>query len=643
MIQPIQLSVLADMVLPPASTARIRLSANSTRRARWDAKLGYFCRHPGPLPVSLHSLLPQGGAVGALSNVLLARVYPLLSIEKTLDGRKVVRGKRAEARAAAKYEFERQAWLESVYAEVSAEMQREQEEDARRQKGKRSAPDGGGNVRSFKRPKKSQSHSEYVGRVKDSILSHCGQTVEVEELSRLVDESGDPSEVQKLLTTSQVDMISAYRQESLERFQKELEDRVRQRIKQEEENLMSSDKNKDAACSLAGRKNRDVVTLLKVRLVDADQPVIAKSAVLTVWRPSEDVISLLGKEGTILNIYGLTANGVRSNFIQLSSGKHTRYKLKKSQAYTAHLMESTYSILRREILSQGFEDYKFNLGPGSKTSLPPFGEIDLVAIVIKVGAEPGKAKGQGFQYLYVAGSDASLLSIAFWGGIQEFAVEDFLHPGSVVAVLNLQWRRLHGLHKIATLQAVETSTFTLNPVEERLKKVMKDFMIEIKTEKQFQSNVAEFIKSCEQKLDAVLGADFKEVSSSSNKGSMSAESKLSPVSTLSVANSVENISPITPSVAARMKKLQMYEGFMEIPLPTYHLRKSASVEKAFHPPKKGLTPSTTSSHEIKVVETLTVFQQDLVPGKLSAWVKLKLMNWICTLASLSIAELYPLG
>ncbi|XP_046391019.1 breast cancer type 2 susceptibility protein homolog [Ischnura elegans] len=584
---------------PPASLARIRLSANSTRRAKWDAKLGYVCSHPGPLPVSLHSILPSGGAIGLLNDVILARVYPMLSIEKTSDGRRITRSKRAEAKAAARYELKRQSWLEAVYAEVSAEMQRELEEEAaaRRQKGKRALPGGNLAGGSSKRPR--IGHSMHGGSAKSGILSFQGETVAVEELSRLVDESGDPSEVQKMLTSSQVNMISAYRQESRDNFQKELEERVKQKIRQEEEKLASSEKTSDpsSAHSSLGRKKRDVVNLLKVRLVDAKRPIIPKSAVLTIWRPSEDIISLLSKEGSILKIFGVTANGMRSNFIQLSSGKHTRYKLKKSQT----LMESSYPTLRREILWRRFDDYEFNSGQGCHSPQPPFGEVDIIAMVIRVEEIPNEGKHSGFQHVYVAGSDGSLLKIAFWGGIQEFAVEEFLYRGSVVVILNLQWRRLHGLHKIATAQAVETSSFTLNPQEERLKKTLRDFKLEVEAEKELQIIGGDFIQSCEQKLDTVLGRDIEEVSESCLKGITSKGVKpvLSPVTAPAPQ---ESVGSIRPSVAARMKKLQMYEGSPEITLPKCHIRKSSSVVKAFNPPKKSAEAS--SSHVRKSLTTV---------------------------------------
>jgi breast cancer 2 susceptibility protein len=64
---------------------RLKLCSNSTRRARWDTKLG-FHSCPGPLLVSLTSILPAGGIVSCVS-VTVVRAYPLLYVEKLDEGR----------------------------------------------------------------------------------------------------------------------------------------------------------------------------------------------------------------------------------------------------------------------------------------------------------------------------------------------------------------------------------------------------------------------------------------------------------------------------------------------------------------------------------------------------------------------------
>jgi hypothetical protein len=45
-----------------------------------------FHTHPGPLNISLTSILPGGGNVSSVS-VTVVRVYPLLYVEKLGDGK----------------------------------------------------------------------------------------------------------------------------------------------------------------------------------------------------------------------------------------------------------------------------------------------------------------------------------------------------------------------------------------------------------------------------------------------------------------------------------------------------------------------------------------------------------------------------
>ena len=53
----------------------LKLNANSTRRARWYTKLGYYCKPLAPV-LPLSSLDPEGGMVGCV-DVIVTRIYPI--------------------------------------------------------------------------------------------------------------------------------------------------------------------------------------------------------------------------------------------------------------------------------------------------------------------------------------------------------------------------------------------------------------------------------------------------------------------------------------------------------------------------------------------------------------------------------------
>lgn len=71
----------------PSSVA-LKISANSTRRARWHAKLG-FCRESWPFAISLNSVKGNGGVITRMKAYVL-RIYPMVFMvkQKVDDGNK---------------------------------------------------------------------------------------------------------------------------------------------------------------------------------------------------------------------------------------------------------------------------------------------------------------------------------------------------------------------------------------------------------------------------------------------------------------------------------------------------------------------------------------------------------------------------
>lgn len=101
----------------------LRLSANSTRRARWYTRLGYQpCPHPFPVPLS--SLFPDGGLVGC-TEAVIARVYPFIYMEKLADGKNVFRNARAEERASWNYQELRERKIEAISTRILQQFEEE--------------------------------------------------------------------------------------------------------------------------------------------------------------------------------------------------------------------------------------------------------------------------------------------------------------------------------------------------------------------------------------------------------------------------------------------------------------------------------------------------------------------------------------
>lgn len=67
-----------------SSAAALKIAANSTRRAKWNLKLG-FCREAWPFAISLNSVSEQGGLISRM-NAFVLRVYPVVYVIKETVG-----------------------------------------------------------------------------------------------------------------------------------------------------------------------------------------------------------------------------------------------------------------------------------------------------------------------------------------------------------------------------------------------------------------------------------------------------------------------------------------------------------------------------------------------------------------------------
>ncbi|XP_034254307.1 LOW QUALITY PROTEIN: breast cancer type 2 susceptibility protein homolog [Thrips palmi] len=262
---------------------RLKLCSNSTRRARWYAKLG-FQHNPGPINVPLGSILSSGGLVSCVT-VYVARVYPLVFMEKTAE-KTVVRSQRAESKEVAKCDKKREQLADKVYSQVQAELQQEQ--------------------------------TKQKCSAKKFALKHVATLTSGEDLSDILENASDPLSVQSLLTEEQKQILSNYQRARQDELRGELESRVRSRL--------SDDANQE----------RQVTPILKVRLFDEVNG-NQSGAILSVWRPSEDMTSMF-KEGHKLSIFSAVANGVRCGELQLSANRSTRYNFDNTAEINSNLI-----------------------------------------------------------------------------------------------------------------------------------------------------------------------------------------------------------------------------------------------------------------------------------------------------------------
>lgn len=76
---------MVKYLLQVSKSVRLKISTNSVRRARWYTRLGFYNILPN-IPGHISSILPQGGNIYSLT-AYIPRIYPLLYIEKQIDGK----------------------------------------------------------------------------------------------------------------------------------------------------------------------------------------------------------------------------------------------------------------------------------------------------------------------------------------------------------------------------------------------------------------------------------------------------------------------------------------------------------------------------------------------------------------------------
>ena len=87
-------------VLEVTDSTRLFLSANSTRPAKWDAKLGFQAKRVEP--VSLRSIVADGGDIPCIDVVIMRR-FPVKYVEN-VNGKRTARSEREENAVAEHYE-----------------------------------------------------------------------------------------------------------------------------------------------------------------------------------------------------------------------------------------------------------------------------------------------------------------------------------------------------------------------------------------------------------------------------------------------------------------------------------------------------------------------------------------------------------
>ncbi|XP_072467975.1 breast cancer type 2 susceptibility protein isoform X2 [Notamacropus eugenii] len=341
----------------PASLM-LKLSANSTRPARWYAKLGFFS-DPRPFPLPLSSLFGEGGNVGCV-DVVVQRVYPTQWMEKTASGLYIFRNERAEEKEALKHAECQQKKLEVLLTKVQAEFEKHEENSARQ-----------------------YGLSRILTRHQVRALQDGA------DLYEAVKNAPDPAYIEGCFSKEQLKALNNHRQMLNDKKQAQLQSEFRKAV---------------AAAELEeqGLSKRDVTMVWKLRVISCEKQ--EDSVILSIWRPLSDIYSLL-KEGNRYRIYHLATSPSKSKSdrarIRLTATKKTQYQ----QLPISH--ETLFQIYQpREALPLiKLVDASFQ---------PPCAEVDVVGFVVFITKKTGVAP-----LVYLSDEYYNLLAVKFWIDLNE--------------------------------------------------------------------------------------------------------------------------------------------------------------------------------------------------------------------------------
>ncbi|EAT37937.1 AAEL010133-PA [Aedes aegypti] len=248
---------------------RLKIHANSTRRTRWDTRLGLF-KVPLNFVISANDVLDRGGLIVSLE-VIILRVYPLMFVDKTQRDAlgSVLRSERVERRRTLESDSNRFESFQALFSQIQKDVQAEKVQ-----------PNG------------------------RRLISKLTRATTTAELVELMEAGLDVSCLEIELTSTQREAIMDHQRRKQEECIQEVNRRIKER--------MSS-----------GESKRKVSSLLKMRITDARKP--EKVLLLSIWRPPEELCDLF-QETKVLEIRNVTANGTRNGEVQLTAGKNSSFK-----------------------------------------------------------------------------------------------------------------------------------------------------------------------------------------------------------------------------------------------------------------------------------------------------------------------------
>ncbi|KAL1427664.1 hypothetical protein MTO96_017353 [Rhipicephalus appendiculatus] len=392
--------------LEAPADAALKLSYNSTRRARWDVHLGYFAA-PRPFRVSLASLHPKGGLVGRV-DCLVIRAYPVMYLEMLPNGMGVMRHEKEELIVAAKHEKVRSAFIEKLTAEVLSQVEKSDMEELR------------------------LSGIRMSYSVKQIQGLNSGR-----DIWKAIKNSSDPSEIERLLSEEQLRLLRSFQEEQLCSRQATIQQKLESALQ------TATDENK---CP----KERVVIPVLKVLLGGIHEADLRKNicCLMCVWRPTDDTRELL-KQGKALSIYNVNVTcsrkvlpDIQNSAVELTTTKMTQFEPAECPDHVRiyYMRQVTsFPVLLTESGSQGRA-------------------VDIVGFVLRVSHQK--------EGTVLTLTDARFNFVQLVIGRKASATEESMN-GEFLSATDVTLRTGNA-DRIATLETTEFSVLTASPASNSL-------------------------------------------------------------------------------------------------------------------------------------------------------------------------------
>ncbi|XP_059932425.1 breast cancer type 2 susceptibility protein isoform X2 [Gadus macrocephalus] len=538
----------------------LKIGANSCRRARWDAKLG-FQRDPRPFLLRLSSLYSTGGAVGCV-DLLILRSYPVLWMEKKQDGVFVFRSGRAEEREARRYDDHNNKTMEALYAKIQADIQRE---------------DKGTDPPARRRTLRQKD----VEKLRDG-----------EELYEAFE--NDPAYLEACLNDQQLEVLQSYRRSVLEKRQAGLQERCRRALEQAQD-------------SQGGCPRRDVTPVWKLCVVDARASPGDSVYMLNVWRPPADLQAQL-KEGARYRVYNLSVTaGKKRNpgaSVQLTATSKTHFQeVQVGQDWLSDHFQARQSVHFQELQR-----------PEVQT---PCGEVDLVGYVVTTADTHGTSP-----VVYLVDGDLNLVKVRCFSSLLQWGLEELVKPATLLALSNLQLSARRAT-TLPVLYASDLTAFSSNPREAHLQSALAQLRTQTRAQDGFLRRAQETLSCWNQGEDAAAGSSPwstrpRTPAIPTAPGRPSPAVCVTPLqptwhfsATSSSTPQTDNPPPPPTSDPKTLRRRRALDYLSRMPSPPPlgplgSLASPACVKKTFNPPRRSTTPAAVATtRHVVAVETTT--------------------------------------